>query len=283
LRYRILASVLALGMLGAACSGSSSKGSGDAKGGVVNDASSKLEAAVRAYTAAFLGGDGAGAYGLLSERCRNETARNEFLGAVSLAAAQYGEAKITGYKDDVNGGAATATYELTDSSLNQMDERWVLEDGTWHNDDCDATSQPAAEATTSSTTPKALPKTAGEVLAALKVKGLPVAEVKVFTEADDVNSLLGRPGQYVSKANFHDARLEAKEDFDTTGGGSVETFASVADAQRRTDYLTKITQSLGSMFVEYDYLVDTVLLRLGSELTPTQAEKYHRALTDLVG
>lgn len=36
----------------------------------------------------------------------------------------------------MNGNTATVTYELTDPTLNQTNERWVLENGRWHNDEC---------------------------------------------------------------------------------------------------------------------------------------------------
>lgn len=95
-----------------------------------------LEAAVRTYTEAFLGGDADAAYDLLSERCRGELARNDFTAIVAQASAQYGDAEITSYEDDVRGNVATATYELSDPTLNQVEERWLLEGGNWRNDDC---------------------------------------------------------------------------------------------------------------------------------------------------
>lgn len=95
-----------------------------------------LEPAVRLYTGAYLGGDAEVAYNLLSVRCKNETARNEFVNIVAQAHDAYGNKRITSYQDDVNGNVATATYELSDPTLNQTQERWVLEGGGWHNDDC---------------------------------------------------------------------------------------------------------------------------------------------------
>jgi hypothetical protein len=95
-----------------------------------------LEAAVRSYTAAFLGGNVQAAYDLLSERCRNEMARNAFTRVVEQAAGAYGNATITSYKETVRGNVGTATYSLTVPSLNQTEERWVLDGSAWHNDDC---------------------------------------------------------------------------------------------------------------------------------------------------
>jgi hypothetical protein len=95
-----------------------------------------LEAAVRAATSAVFRGDGDAAYGLLSSRCRQKFPKDEFLRAISQTAAKYGAATITSYKGYVNGAIATATYQLTDGSLNRTAERWVLEAGAWHQDEC---------------------------------------------------------------------------------------------------------------------------------------------------
>ena len=96
----------------------------------------KLEDAVRAYTEAFLGGDSDASYALLSERCHGEEASADWKDIVDQAHALYGDATITSYTDDVNGNIATATYELSDPTLNQTNERWLIEGGRWVNDEC---------------------------------------------------------------------------------------------------------------------------------------------------
>lgn len=95
-----------------------------------------LEEAVRAYTAAFLGGDDQAAYDLLSERCHGAMASAEFKSIVDQATDLYGGETIATYAEDVNGNTATVTYELTDATLNQTNERWVFEGNAWHNDEC---------------------------------------------------------------------------------------------------------------------------------------------------
>ena len=95
-----------------------------------------LEDAVRAYTDAFLGGDEEAAYALLSERCHGEMASAQFKDIVDQAEATYSGESITSYAENVNGNTATVTYELTDPVLNQTNERWVLENGAWLNDEC---------------------------------------------------------------------------------------------------------------------------------------------------
>jgi len=118
--------------------------------------------------------------------------------------------------------------------------------------------------------------TARQVVLRLKALGIPIGAFKTYTVSSDENHLLGRPGQYTSKVNFRDTRLPAAK-FDISGGGSVEVFASNADAQRRYKYVHAVTQS-ASMFVEYEYLDGRVFLRLSSTLTPQQAKAYAAAL-----
>lgn len=51
-------------------------------------------------------------------------------------------------------------------------------------------------------------KTAEEISAALKAKGLLIGTVVVYTAETDTNKLLGRPNQYTSKVNFADTSLD---------------------------------------------------------------------------
>jgi hypothetical protein len=118
--------------------------------------------------------------------------------------------------------------------------------------------------------------TATDVLASLRHAGMPVGKFVAYTEVTDQNHLLGRPGQYTSKVNFHDTRIQSVAGFDTSGGGSVEVFKSRDDAKRRFVYVQNFGKT--SMFAEYDYLAGAILLRLSNVLTPSQAAKYKVAL-----
>lgn len=123
---------------------------------------------------------------------------------------------------------------------------------------------------------------AATVVAALKAAGVPIGAVQVYTAANDPNSLLGRPGQYTSKASFTLTTIPAEkqnasDQFDVQNGGSVEVFGSAADAQRRDRYVATVTASV-PMLVEYDTVQGTVLLRLSGALTPDQAKQYQQAL-----
>jgi hypothetical protein len=120
------------------------------------------------------------------------------------------------------------------------------------------------------------------VVAGLIAAKVPIDGSQTYTAASDPNSLLGRPGQYVSKANFHDSRLDASTSWDVDGGGSIETFANKGDTSRRVKYVKAITGS-SSLFAEYDYSIDTTLLRLSHLLTPDQAASYESALKQVLG
>jgi hypothetical protein len=109
----------------------------------------------------------------------------------------------------------------------------------------------------------------------LKVAGLPIGEITIFTAETDANKLLGRPHQYIAKASWHDTRLPAPSDPKSIGvddGGSIELFATEEDAKTRFDYVDAITRS--PMFAEYHYLHGLVFLRVSGKLTPTQAAEY---------
>jgi hypothetical protein len=119
-----------------------------------------------------------------------------------------------------------------------------------------------------------------QVITALRRAGLPIGTVRYHSPASDPNKLLGRPGQYTGKANFHDRRLRGR-DYTVDNGGSVETFASNSDASRRYKYVRAISTS-SPLFAEWNYVEGTVVLRLSHELTPRQAKQYERALRGAV-
>jgi len=112
------------------------------------------------------------------------------------------------------------------------------------------------------------------VIGQLKAAGLPIDAVTAYSAADDPNHLLGRPGQYISKAMFHDSRLDVGTE--VGNGGSVETFANADDLQNRAKYVQAIARS-SALFSEYDYSAGRTLLRVSSKLTPDQAAAYEKA------
>lgn len=103
--------------------------------------------------------------------------------------------------------------------------------------------------------------TAEDYAKKLKDSGLSIDNLIVYDEETDENKLLGRPNQYTSKVNFDN--------------GSIEVFENETDAKNRQDYINKIGES-ASLFSEYNYLKDNVLLRINHEVTPEEAEKYEK-------
>jgi hypothetical protein len=146
-----------------------------------------------------------------------------------------------------------------------------------------ASSQQSTPIPTSPTpTPTLVPKTAGLLLQGLKSQHMPIGESFTYTADNDVNKLLGRPGQYIGKVNFKDTRIT---DATNTGaaisvrdGGSIETFTNDDLAAKRFKYIQAISQSGAALFAEYEYLEGSTILRISSELTPTQAKAYESAL-----
>jgi hypothetical protein len=139
MRVLLVVAVSALVVAGACASGGDDQNSaGGVSTSIDSTAGAKaaLEQAVRSYTDAFLGGDGEAAWNLLTDRCHDANAKNDFLAIVAQGHDQYGDAKITSYKAELNGTTALASYELTDPILNQTKERWVFENRGWHNDEC---------------------------------------------------------------------------------------------------------------------------------------------------
>ena len=124
-------------------------------------------------------------------------------------------------------------------------------------------------------------KTADQILQELKAHGLPIGASFTYTADNDANKLLGRPGQYIGKVNFKDTRIASTDqgvNISVRDGGSIEVFATTTDAQHRFAYIQAISTSGNALFAEYEYLDGVAILRISSQLTPTQASAYKAAL-----
>lgn len=125
--------------------------------------------------------------------------------------------------------------------------------------------------------------TAEEIVNKLKENGLSIGRIVVYNEETDLNNLLGRPNQYITKANFEDIRIEGNEylDEDTMLGGTVETFDNLSDLENRKEYC----ESLGRQFsisTQYIHENNYALLRIDNELTPTQAQEYEKVFNEII-
>lgn len=126
----------------------------------------------------------------------------------------------------------------------------------------------------------AVPKDAAGFVNELKAAKLPVDQIRVVTAADDENELLGRPGQYTSKAIFIDTRHpKTGEDFDANEN-TVEVFATEEDAKKRHDYIAAVTKEM-PMFTQYLVLDGKVLARFDKSLLPDEVKAYEAALKKL--
>jgi hypothetical protein len=146
--------------------------------------------------------------------------------------------------------------------------------------------EPIASATsTPSTRPTPIPspkparssqhrRTAEQIVVAFKQAGLPIVGYTVYTADIDEAHLLGRPGQYTSKASFSDRRLvgDGGERTGLDTGGVVEVFASAPNAVRRAARLA----GSGPL-----YRHGAVLLRLDPRLSSQAAARYQAVLDRL--
>ena len=130
---------------------------------------------------------------------------------------------------------------------------------------------------------------AGALVEAMAAAGVPIKLIKVYTEEDDPNELLGRPGGYVAKSAFSDSRVKASAVKGTGAdaierGGSIEVYADRAGAVKRGEYIQTMTQAMqGLAGREYDYVTGGVLVRVTASLTPTQAKTYQAAISKIIG
>lgn len=123
--------------------------------------------------------------------------------------------------------------------------------------------------------------TAESSLTSLQEKISNVTSIVVYDEETDPNENLGRPGQYIGKADFFDDRMEDTED----NAGTIEFFSSKSDCNDRYKYLCKLSDpELGVFGVnQYIYKYDLAVFRVSFDLTPTQAEEYKAAMDEIMG
>jgi hypothetical protein len=99
------------------------------------DEAAALEAAVRGYTAAFVAGDVATAYAVLSSGCQDELRQAEFRRIVRPVVREYGGAQLVSFKiTSFSGDRARVTYRFDERALDVKKERWINEDGAWRRD-----------------------------------------------------------------------------------------------------------------------------------------------------
>lgn len=136
---------------------------------------------------------------------------------------------------------------------------------------------------------------------------IPINNIIYYSEETDVNKLLGRPNQYIQKANWADNRIEQpvdnienmmkgdpqykiqskgeyekelKEAMENPSGGTIEIFDNAADLKNRKKYIEALSKG-SPMFNQYIYVHKKALIRLENDLTPKQASDYEKVLKSL--
>lgn len=154
-------------------------------------------------------------------------------------------------------------------------------------------SQQEAQSTAEAPSEEAAPAdlTAEEALEALRSQNGHVTDVLVWDESTDINEMLGRPGQYISKADFSDDRVEetweTEEERMASGlqGGTLETFESESDCDGRCEYLKKFMNSeMGAFGLnQYVYKYPKAILRVSYSIIPSEAEVYKSQMDSTMG
>lgn len=154
-----------------------------------------------------------------------------------------------------------------------------------------APAQDSTEGTTPMEEQAPVELTAGEALDQLRNLNQNVTDVLVWDESTDSNGLLGRPGEYVSKADFSDGRVkelwETEEERMESGlaGGTLETFSSESDCTKRLDHLKKFMGADMGVFGlnQYVYKYPKAIFRVSFDVVPSEAEIYKGQMDEILG
>ena len=134
------------------------------------------------------------------------------------------------------------------------------------------------------------PPTAEEAMQALQLQ-FPEAfeKVIVYDEQSDPNGLLGRPGQYIGKADFIDSRIEMNQNPTMTDemkeGGTLECFENESTCNSRYEELCRLSGAdMGAFGVNaYIYKYDQAIFRVSYDVTPSDAAAYQTAMDAILG
>jgi hypothetical protein len=135
------------------------------------------------------------------------------------------------------------------------------------------TSAPASTPVATPTKPAVL--NAGQLATKMKAS-VSAKSVKVWTEENDPNKLLGRPNGYTSAATLIDKSLSPCSDPGVDCGAPIEVFATPDEANKRAEYLKSIRTG-GILGTEYHTVIGSTLLRVTGELPPKTNTKYAAA------
>lgn len=134
-------------------------------------------------------------------------------------------------------------------------------------------------------------QTAEDIVNTMKEKNANIGRIVVYTSETDLNKLLGRPGQYISKVTFEDKRIEqtnanldkelsTEAERNEPTGGTIEVFENKKDMENRKQYIEGFSTT--SMFSQYVYSKGNALLRVDGDLTPEQANEYETVFNEII-
>jgi len=108
---------------------------------------------------------------------------------------------------------------------------------------------------------------------ALKQAGFPISSIIDYTDKTDPNGLLGRPGEYTSKVNWADTRVEQYDVDEDPLGGTIEVFSSKNDMGSRKQYL----EAMAVNEYIYESPDGLALMRIDYDIVPDDAKQYENA------
>ena len=124
-----------------------------------------------------------------------------------------------------------------------------------------------------------------ELMAKIKSRFPTVKETKIYTEENDPNNNLGKPGFYTAGAAFWDERTNytpmPDENWATDAGGSIEVYESEADSLKRAEYL-KSFQGNGLLDPGRFEQVGSVVVRASSNFSNSQQTEIIDFLVSIV-
>ena len=153
------------------------------------------------------------------------------------------------------------------------------------------------------------PKSVSEVIKSLKDDGLPIADEVEYSQENDPNELLGRPGEYVQKINFNDNDVierqteESIKDLKKSETDAFKFDKKAIDDHRKSmsklnrdkldctiemfenskdlDARAKKIEALSGLANQYVYKKGKFLLRISYDVTPDNAKKYEESFKKL--
>ncbi|MFT3877166.1 MAG: hypothetical protein QM708_12195 [Propioniciclava sp.] len=133
---------------------------------------------------------------------------------------------------------------------------------------------PAAPAATSAKPAKPADATAWAELA----KQGSTTKIVTITEDNDPNNLIGRPNGYKTAAVIYDSGASCDQ-LGTSCGGTVEVFATEAEAKARSEYTQGVLKDAPMFGTEYHTLNGAALLRITGNIKPSVATGYADAFS----